>query len=512
MTAGTNIGASTSCYKCSHRTRLGDRYCEQCGSALEMMPAPWQAASGNGRHHGSQEPDGAAPGLDGTTRYLCAAAHLDEEFCDQAIAEFLVEPVRAIPPSPGVDSAAVLREAVAAQTRRRIRDGLLLVLLIILAKVSPPTVVLWAVVVGIAAALRALGAGRARRALTSVGQRLTTDAGCARRKLAMLVVVALPLAGLLLLLILSSLPKSLSASLNESSGDNAILNELSNPQLLPDSTWQTLLVGGLLLLVLIVDQFTVAKLMTSSFRRDSFDPDADRAPSQWERVARSLGHGSFRAELRRVSHSGENPQNSGQAEVVVYRGSTPFIGAGEPVDHHVIALPLEPSEDGGAANPVPINVNELHRHVAESLAVLRSPSSLSPGQRLEQLQQREQVLIPVDLLLLNRSAQVQPPVLPDPSHPPLAHLPLGAARALAENPLEWARYYNCFRVEAWDRDLTTSCYLHIGTDQRMLYLEGYSRVPINELSTARLLGRRSASRKNWVTTLNSKETGRRVCT
>ncbi len=157
--------------------------------------------------------------------------------------------------------------------------------------------------------------------------------------------------------------------------------------------------------------------------------------------------------------------------MVVYRGSTPFIGAGEQVDHHVIALPLEPSEDGGDADPVPISVSDLHRHVAESLAALRSPSSLSPGRRLEHLQQREQVLLPADRLLFNRSVQSQLPVLPDLSRPPLAHLPLGAARDLAENPLEWARYYHCFRVESWDRDLTTSCYLHIGTDQRMLYLE-----------------------------------------
>ena len=44
------------------------------------------------------------------------------------------------------------------------------------------------------------------------------------------------------------------------------------------------------------------------------------------------------------------------------------------------------------------------------------------------------------------------------------------------------------------------------------YSEGYSRAPINESSTARLLGRRPVSRNNWVTKLNSKETDRRVCT
>lgn len=444
MTAGTNTGDGFDCHNCSHRTRPGDRFCERCGSAVGVTPAPWQSASGDGQPHVSQGPVGATPGPtpDGATRYLCAAAHLDEEFCDEAIAEFLVEPVRAIPPSPGVDSAAVLREAVAAQTRRRIRNGALLALLLVLALVNLTAVIFWTVVAVGATQLLPTGLSRNRRMVAAV----FVVAGAALAALFFLPTLLLQLA----------------------SGD--ALGESATPELLPGSIWPTLLISSLMLVVLIVDEFTVAKLNTSSFRRDRFDPDARRAPSAWERLVRLLGHSSFRTELARVARSDESTQAAEQADVVVYRGYTPFIGAGKPVHHQVIALPLEPAEGESEANPVPISVNDLHRHVAEGIAALRSASSLGPGRRLEQLRQREQVLMPADRLLLQR-AQMQQPVLSDLSRPPLAHLPLGDARALAEDPLEWARYYNCFRVESWDRDLTTSCYLHIGTDQRMLYLE-----------------------------------------
>ncbi|MGH8574600.1 MAG: hypothetical protein ACREX8_18795, partial [Gammaproteobacteria bacterium] len=212
-----------SCYNCSHRTRPGDSYCEQCGSALGAQPASWLPAKGNGQPTVRQGPVGATPTLDGTTRYLCAAAHLDEECCDEAIAEFLVESVRAIPPSPGVDSAAVLREAVAAQTRRRIRDGLLLALLVVLALVDLTTVIFWAAVILVAVALQAIGAGRNRRMAADaaqllatgagrnrrmaagVAQLLATGAGHNRRNFAVLVVVAWAVVGLLLPLVMSSL-------------------------------------------------------------------------------------------------------------------------------------------------------------------------------------------------------------------------------------------------------------------------------------------------------------------
>src|SRR5688572_23659195 len=89
---------------------------------------------------------------DDTTRFLCGAAHRDEEFADSAIREYLVEATRSIPRSPGVNSGAVLREAVAARTRRKVRDGALLVLaLVVLFAASGTLLTAWLVVASIVA-------------------------------------------------------------------------------------------------------------------------------------------------------------------------------------------------------------------------------------------------------------------------------------------------------------------------------------------------------------------------
>src|SRR5215207_6700667 len=93
---------------------------------------------------------------DDTTRFLCGAAHRDEEFADSAIREYLVEATRSIPRSPGVNTGAVLREAVAARTRRKIRDGLLLALaVVVLFAASGTLLVVWLV----AASIVAVGTG-----------------------------------------------------------------------------------------------------------------------------------------------------------------------------------------------------------------------------------------------------------------------------------------------------------------------------------------------------------------
>jgi hypothetical protein len=57
-----------------------------------------------------------------TTRYLCAAAHLDERFAHRVIRQIVDERHRAIAPSPGIDLPLVIRHCLAARERTRARD------------------------------------------------------------------------------------------------------------------------------------------------------------------------------------------------------------------------------------------------------------------------------------------------------------------------------------------------------------------------------------------------------
>jgi len=229
----------------------------------------------------------------------------------------------------------------------------------------------------------------------------------------------------------------------------------------------TLLLLVAIVAVIAVDEFAVHYLVFNRFRRNDFLPDGRTSQHEWERRLRGLGLPVFQLPLNRVAATEQAGQRTRDADVVVHRGFSPFIGAGVPVHDQVIALALEPSDEDEA--PEPISVTGLHDHVAAAINRLRSTSTLGPGRRLEELVRREQVLIPADRLVIDH--RTVPEILPTLDHAPSSRITTEQARSLADAAVEWARYYNCYRVEAWDRDLTTSCYVHAGTDQKMLFLE-----------------------------------------
>jgi hypothetical protein len=107
---------------------------------------------------------------DDATRYLCAAAHIDERFARRAIAELLIDEHRAPAPSHGIDTVAVLRHCLAARGRRLHRDSAICLVIVIALLLALWQAVAWLVwLAGITTALRIVQHNTSARRLSASG-------------------------------------------------------------------------------------------------------------------------------------------------------------------------------------------------------------------------------------------------------------------------------------------------------------------------------------------------------
>ncbi|MGH3623584.1 MAG: hypothetical protein ACRDQ5_17585, partial [Sciscionella sp.] len=257
-----------------------------------MQPQPQAAADNPTPPRGMGALPQAQPGMphwrreqqvghrDDTTRFLCAAAHLDAEFAENAIREFLVEPTRAVAPSPGIDAGQVLHQAVAARNRRKTRDGVLCVLapfsLVLLALSGEFTVPAVGILLGVLLGVLALfiRQGEVPKVLTGfLGRTGRTQRRSLRLLLAVFggaeLVFALPYA----------------------------MTELST---VGGSAWwliAAVVVLWVMLIVLIVDEITVWRLVTGRFRSRVVPGSPDGG--QWAGQPRNASPGGFAAGLAR---------------------------------------------------------------------------------------------------------------------------------------------------------------------------------------------------------------------
>lgn len=463
MTASGRAGHEVACGTCRSVNLAGERFCGGCGGSLEGAstdrisrdqyppphrtgPIPHQQAHQSGPIPHQRPPRVSPERRDSVTRYLCAATHLDAAFADVVIGEYLIERTRAMPFLPGLDTGAVVREAVAARYRRRLRDSVLLALGVLIAVVAFPLLAIWffvalGVVVFAAAATSLRRYGPAVRLAGAV-------IGAVAGFLAVVSywdTIGYPFGYLLYLLDIPA---------------NVIIGA------------QLGLLAALAVGVLIaVDEFAVTEVTRHHFRAPNFVPDATALPQGWLRSFRLMGHASYAQDLARVSATErEAVSRPGMADVIVHRHRQPFVGAGLMVRDQVLALPLIPDEESDEP-PVRFTPLELHDHISTAVSALRNSASLSPGGRLSDLTIHEQVFVPAEQLLRDSGTSLRPVILPEPSRPPASQLDLQRARALTGTPQEAARYYRCYRVESWDRDLMTSSYFTAGTDLRTLYVE-----------------------------------------
>ncbi|SDN94325.1 hypothetical protein [Lentzea jiangxiensis] len=394
---------------------------------------------------------------DDTTRFLCGAAHRDEEFADSAIREYLVESTRSIPRSPGVNAGAVLREAVAGRTRRKVRDGLLLLLAVLVLFAATGTLaVAWLLV----AAMVAVASGSK---LASLRQRRVSPHGRGPAALGAIV------SAIALLFALSKLIEEFDDISNYCRRRSEVCGPTHS-----DAEFTFVIIGiALIFAVLLADRVIIWLLVTKSFRRNGFRTSrGERELWRNEWAIRRLGHASYAGALALYPTDEDGgPDDPDAAQVIVYHGYRPFIGSGVMFEPWSMALPLEHAGDGTGA-PLPgFALPELYERITSELVKTGRSPSFSPGHRLREMRTGDRVVISsVELVDHIDDAEARI-VLPDKDHAPRSAVGRSVVDRLITEPMEWMRYFRSFQVETWDRDVVVSAYLTFGLDEEMLYVE-----------------------------------------
>lgn len=387
---------------------------------------------------------------DDTTRYLCAASYLDPRYSTEAITEFLVEPTRPVPPSPGLDAGRVLTEAVRARARRKNYDGLLVGLMAVVIGLSWDNPLLYGwIVLSVILLVARTGKG------TTANERVFNP-----RTIALLLAAAV-VAWLLLLY-----SDEIFASGRSYSSRYAEDVEFGDA---PDDDTARVVIGVVLavivLMVVTFERWSLWNLLTTRFKR--FAPPAPDTGS-----LQGLFTEDFRAQLGRYQRGDEFAGVPG-APLVVYRGYKPFVGAGFRRDAWSMAIPLERLDDDESDPETrrELTTETLYEEIRGAVADLRQSAALSPDRRLGGLTVTDAVFTPAAELIDHLTDAEAAAYLPDIEYPPHTRLTEADVERIRREPREWARYYLCFQVETWDRDLVLTTFLHVAVDDTTLYVE-----------------------------------------
>ncbi len=393
-------------------------------------------------------------GNDDATRYLCAASHLDPAYNTRVLKEFLVEPTRPIPPSPGVNAGRVLTEAVRARARRKNYDGILagLTILIIGIAWDQPLLYAW-IVLSLVLSMGNLGGGGTPSLLQPVTFRAVA---------AIVIVIGLAVAVGFLISNVGSLSSSSSYDYYDSEYSSSSSGDSGTARLVI-----AIVLAFIGLIICMGERWTLWQLLTTRFRRDS-TPTADGGS-----LTGFLTE-DFQSQLSRYHNI---PESVDGAPLIVYRGYNPFVGSGGRGSAWSIAIPLEklPEDEldeleDGEVRPE-LTTETLYAHIRAVLEKLQESGRLSPDHRLRELTVTEGVFTPAAELIDHLAHPEAVSYLPNLYAPPNISLSRAEIDEIRLSPREWSRYYLCTRVETWDRDLVLSEYLHVAVDDTTLYLE-----------------------------------------
>src|SRR5207245_1000851 len=112
---------------------------------------------------------------------------------------------------------------------------------------------------------------------------------------------------------------------------------------------------------------------------------------------------------------------------------------------------------GGSTNDkVPgFRPQELQDFVTAEVMELQRATMLTPGHRFTGLEMNHHVVVSADALLHYREAW---PLLEQLLAGGNVLLPANTRDALVDSSPEWMRYYRCYRVESWERQMVVSAF------------------------------------------------------
>jgi len=226
----------------------------------------------------------------------------------------------------------------------------------------------------------------------------------------------------------------------------------------------------LMFLILLADRFVVWRHLN-----ERFWPNRLTRLSAWLRDRPVFQFSSDRQLTQLSRYATANPtmadgESSGEpVPLVVYRDFKPFVGAGEPEDPWSIAVPLEELPE--AEQTTELTTETLYAGINEEITSLRSASALAPGRRLGELRLGELVIVSADELIDHLAEPSSVDFLWRPGVAPYTMIRRARAEAIRADPLEWARYYQCYQVETWDRDLVVTVFVHVAVGRGALYVE-----------------------------------------
>ncbi len=311
-----------------HRGRRRGREPDEdrgAGAFAVRLMSSVRGAAGAGR--GARRPAGVGRPreADEATRALCAAVHRSRTAPPRrSSGHSWSRRSAAVPPSPGLDAAAVLGDAVAAYTRRRLRDARR---------------------AGLARDARGARPGRGRGVggLAALLVRFEFGADARHRARA------------------AGVPGAVAAGRLAGRGAGA---HWRRPSSQADAWWPTLAVAVLLWAVLTADHYVGMHFLRRRFQPGCFVADRHEATSAVERWLRGLGIRRFADQLERVAAADEyDPAGAELVDVDRPPHGDPLRRRRLPAaSHQPVTCWRRPGK-----RVEPIDVADLHRHLVAAL-------------------------------------------------------------------------------------------------------------------------------------------------